>query len=132
MRLQALAREACTLMWALMDHNPQLMEEFAHANLEAPDVSGAARHAGPSLQPAFMVRPYNVPPILIQAAQPGRAGRPALLPELWSCAPGWLGTGHGLPQLAPALMQACPPCAHLLEICQTRHATCFPEASLQP
>ena len=95
-------------MWALMDHNPQLMEDFTHANVEAPDVSAAARHAAPSSQPAVMVRPCNDPPILNQAAQPGRTGLEPL-PDLWASAPGWLGTDSGLTQLAPAPMQACLP-----------------------
>ena len=117
-------------MWALMDHNPQLMEDFAHANLEAPETPGAARHAGPNSQPAIMVRPHSDPPILIQAAQPGRAGRPAPFADLWSCAPGWLSAGGSMPQLAQAPMQACPHCAsapdskksrcHLLYRCQPR------------
>ena len=98
-------------MWALMDHNPQLMEDFAHANLEAPEASGAARHAGPSSQPAIMVRPPSDPPILIQAAQPGRAGCPAPFADMWACAPSWLCAASGLPHLGPAPMQACPPCA---------------------
>ena len=96
-------------MWALMDHNPQLMEDFAHANLEAPDVPGAARRAGPSSQPAIMVRPHSDPPILIQAAQPGSAGRPAPFADLWSCTPSWLCAASGLPHLGPAPTQACPP-----------------------
>ena len=98
-------------MWTLMDHNPQLMEDFAHANLEAPDVSGAARHADPSSQPAVMVRTHSDPPILIQAAQPGSAGRPAPFADMWACAPSWLCAAGGLPHLGPAPMQACPPCA---------------------
>ena len=33
--LQTIAEEACALIWVLMDHNPQLMEELTHTNLEA-------------------------------------------------------------------------------------------------
>ena len=35
MYLQTIAEEACALIWVLMDHNPQLMEELTHTNLEA-------------------------------------------------------------------------------------------------
>ena len=41
-------------MWALMDHNVQLLEDFKHANLDAPGVPPAL---APIAQPAVMVRP---------------------------------------------------------------------------
>ena len=40
-------------MWALMDHNVQLLEDFKHANLDAPGVPSAL---APIAQPAVMVR----------------------------------------------------------------------------
>ena len=39
-------------MWALMDHNVQLLEDFKHANLDAPGVPSP----GAIAQPAVMVR----------------------------------------------------------------------------
>ena len=53
-RLQAVAGEACTLMWALMDHDAQLMEDFMHTNLDAP---GLPPTSCAIAQPAIMVRP---------------------------------------------------------------------------
>lgn len=51
---QAVAAEACTLMWALMDHNVQLMEDFKHSNLDDPS---SPLPASAVAQPAVMVRP---------------------------------------------------------------------------
>ena len=47
--------EACALMWALMDHNVQLMEDLTHANLEAP--GGPPRPPGANMQQALLVSP---------------------------------------------------------------------------
>ena len=41
-------------MWALMDHNVQLLEDFKHANVDAPGVPSLP---GAVAQPAVMVRP---------------------------------------------------------------------------
>ncbi len=57
MVLQSVVKEACTLLWALMDHNPQLMEDFTHANLEDPRAPSPASSAGAG--PALMVRPTH-------------------------------------------------------------------------
>lgn len=53
-------------MWALMDHDAQLMEDFMHANLDAP---GVPLTPGPIVHPAVMVRPpLRVAPLLVPSS----------------------------------------------------------------
>lgn len=67
-------------MWALMDHNPQLIEDFTHANLDAPGVPSPASSA--SAGPAVMVRPPSVLPSPLESASKASGGLQSILEDL--------------------------------------------------
>ena len=93
--MQTIAEEACALIWALMDHNPQLMEDLTHANLEA--LGAPPSRSASAALPAVMVRAPGGPPAL-ELADLALPDLPAFL--------GDLGGNLGLPTQAldpPAL-----------------------------
>lgn len=91
---QAMAQEACALMWALMDYSPHLMEDFMHANLEAPEAARPLPGLG-SAWPAVMVRqPSNHVPPWEGALQAG--GEPPGLPDFLEGL-GWADLGMPAP-----------------------------------
>ena len=67
-------------MWALMDHNPQLIEDFTHANLDAPGLPSPASSA--SAGPAVMVRPPSVLPSPLESATKASGGLQSILKGL--------------------------------------------------
>ena len=67
-------------MWALTDHNPQLIEDFTHANLDAPRVPSPGSSA--SAGPAVMVRPPSGLPSPLESAIEASGGLQSILKGL--------------------------------------------------
>lgn len=80
MPAQSIAKEACALMWVLMDHNPQLIEDFTHANLGGPGVPSPATSA--CAGPAVMVRPPSRLPSPLESATQASSGIQSMLESL--------------------------------------------------